>query len=60
MPVAILEASTVTTALTSAMGGIANDVMGALGAVLPIALPIVGAGIVIKVGLKIFKRVTNS
>lgn len=55
----VYSVSDVTSALTTAMGTIATDAMGAITGILPVALPIVGAGIVVSVGLKVFKRVAG-
>lgn len=60
MEVAAQEAGTgVTAALTTAFSSIATDAMSAISAVLPIALPIMGAIVVVTVGIKIFKKVTS-
>jgi len=50
--------SAVTSSLTTSLGGIGTDALSAIGAVLPIALPILGAFVVVKIGIKIFKKVT--
>ena len=49
----------VTEALTTALVTIASDAMSAISAILPIALPIVGAMVVVTLGIKIFKKVTS-
>lgn len=60
MEVAAQEAGAgVTGALTTAFTSIASDAMSAISAVLPIALPIMGAIVVVTVGIKIFKKVTS-
>ena len=46
-------------ALTSACTAIASDVSSAISGVLPIALPLVGAALVVTIGLNVFKRITN-
>lgn len=51
--------STITTALTTAFSTVASDSMDAIKAVLPIALPVMGAILVIGIGIKIFKKVTK-
>lgn len=51
--------SNVTGALTTALGTVASDAMSAISAILPIALPVVGAVVVVMLGIKIFKKVTN-
>ena len=48
-----------TEALTTAMTSLASDATGAISAILPIALPVMGAFVVVKVGIKIFKQVTG-
>jgi len=48
----------VTTALTDGISSIATSSLGAIGAVLPVALPILGAFVVVKIGIHIFKKVT--
>lgn len=50
---------TATSALTSACTTIAADISGAISAVLPIALPLVGAVLVVTIGLKVFKRIAS-
>lgn len=51
--------STVTTALTSGVSAIATDAMGAIGSVIPVALPIMGAMVIVGIGLKVFNKVTG-
>ncbi len=51
--------SSITSSLTTAMTGYANDLMTALGSIAPIGLPIVGGIAVIVLGIKIFKKVTK-
>lgn len=51
--------SAVTTALTSSVTSIANDITGAVAAMIPLALPIVGAVMVIVIGVKVFKKITS-
>lgn len=46
----------ITTALTSALTTVSTDALSAIGAVLPKALPIMGAIVVITVGIRIFKK----
>lgn len=50
---------TITTALTTAFTDVAGDCMDAIAAVLPVALPVMGAIVVIGIGIKIFKKVTG-
>ena len=47
---------TVTTALKTAMTSVANGAMGAIGDILPIALPVMGAIVVVGIGVKVFKK----
>ena len=54
-----VAAATVTTALTEALGTVATDMTGAVTAVLPVALPVCGAILVITVGIKAFKKFTK-
>lgn len=51
-----MEATTVTAALTTALGTIASDMTGAIAAVLPIAVPVLGGILVVTVGIKAFKK----
>lgn len=53
-PAATME--TVTTALKTAMTSVANGAMGAIGDILPIALPVMGAIVVVGIGVKVFKK----
>lgn len=54
-----MDMEAITTALTTAVTTISTDAMGAIAKIVPAALPIVGAGIVVSVGLKVFKKVTG-
>ena len=49
-------ASTVGTALTTALTTTANDALTTIGDVLPIVLPVMGAVVVVFLGVKLFKR----
>ena len=51
-----MEATGVTAALTTALGSVASDMTGAIVAVLPIALPVLGGILVVTVGIKAFKK----
>lgn len=51
--------TTATNALTSALTTMAGSISEAIGAVLPIAIPLVGAGLVVTIGLSVFKRIAN-
>jgi hypothetical protein len=48
---------TVTTALTEGITTIATDALSAIGSIIPVALPIAGAVIVVTIGLRVFKKV---
>lgn len=49
----------VTTALTQGVTSIASEAMSAVGSVVPAALPIAGAVIVVGIGLHVFRKVTG-
>lgn len=49
----------VTTALTSGITTIAGDAMSAIASVVPVALPIMGAVVVVGIGIKVFKKVSG-
>lgn len=46
--------------LTTGITSIGNDMLGALGDIVPVALPIAGGILVVALTLKVFKRVTNA
>lgn len=48
-----------TSSLASGLKDVADSAMSAIGTVVPYALPIVGAVIVVTVGIRIFKRVAK-
>lgn len=49
----------ITTALTTALGSVSTNVMDAFGDVLPAALTIVGATLVVTLGVRMFKRIAR-
>lgn len=49
----------VTTALKSSFTTIGDSLTGVIGDILPIALPVVGAVLVVTLGIGIFKKVTK-
>lgn len=49
-------ATDVTGALTSAFSGVADQAVGAITAMVPIVAPVIGAGLVIGIGIKAFKK----
>lgn len=50
---------TVTTALSSGISAIATDAMSAIGTIIPVALPIAGAILVVTIGIKVFRKVSK-
>lgn len=55
----VMDTPTVTSTLGTALGTVATDAQSAIMTVLPIALPILGAIIVVVVGIKVFKKITG-
>lgn len=47
------------TALTSSFTEIGTSLTGVIGSVLPIALPVIGAMVIVTVGIKVFKKITS-
>lgn len=52
-------ATTITQAITSLAGTVATDAVGMLTTIVPALAPIVGAGIVARLGLRFVKRFSN-
>ena len=50
---------TVTNALKSGITDIASDAMNAIAGVVPVALPVMGAIVVVGIGIRIFKKVSS-
>lgn len=48
-----------TTAMTTAFTSVVSDVTTAMTSIAPIALPLVGVGLVVTIGLRFFKKVAN-
>lgn len=48
--------NTVTSALTTGLSTVATDAMSAIAAIVPVALPILGAIIVVGVAIRIFRK----
>ena len=46
-------------AMTTAMTSIAGQVMDGIGDIIPIAAPILGSMIIIRLGIKVFKKLGN-
>lgn len=51
--------STVTTALTNGIKTIATDAMSAIGSIIPVALPIMGAIAIVGIGISVFKKMKS-
>lgn len=49
----------ITTSLVAGITSIATEAGGAIASIVPVALPIVGMVLVVNIGLKVFKRITN-
>ena len=45
--------------LTTALSGVKDDMMSVIGTVLPYALAIVGAVLVVTIGVKVFKKISG-
>ena len=52
-------ASSVTEAISSALSTTASDMMGAVSSIVPVAVPVVGAILVVTLGIKVFKKFTK-
>lgn len=50
---------TVVSGLTTAFTSAVTSVEGAIGSIVPIAIPLVGIGLAIRLGIKYFKSVAN-
>ena len=48
-----------TTAMTTAFTSVVGDVTTAMTSIAPIALPLVGIGLVVSIGLKFFKKTAS-
>lgn len=51
--------SAVTTALKEGITSVAGDALSAIGSIVPVALPIMGAMAVVGIGIRIFKKVAG-
>lgn len=56
---AFADDSAITTAVTTALGTVQSDAMGLIAAVLPYALAIMGAILVVTIGIRAFKRASK-
>ena len=52
-------AGSVTEAMTSALSTTASDMMGAISSIVPVAVPVVGAILVVTLGIKVFRKFTK-
>jgi len=50
---------TVTTNLITSVTEMASSIGSAVGQVIPLALPVIGAALIVSIGIKVFKSVTN-
>ena len=48
--------ATVTTSMTTAFTGFATQALDAIAAIVPVVLPIMGAMVVVSIGVKVFRR----
>lgn len=51
--------SAITNAMSNGLSGLQTSLLGVIGTVMPYAITVMGAGILITVGIKVFKRVTG-
>lgn len=51
--------TTLTTAVSTALSTVVSDTMSMIAAVLPYALSVMGAIIVVSFGIKVFRRITG-
>lgn len=49
----------ITTALTTALGTVSGNALSVIADVLPVALTIVGAVMVVTIGIRVFKKIAN-
>lgn len=49
----------ITESMVTAFTSIKDDILSAIAKIAPIALPVLGAGLLVVVGIKIFKKVTG-
>lgn len=55
----LTAAAGVTDSLTTALSSIASEMTGAVSAVVPIAVPVLGGILVVTLGIKAFKKFTK-
>lgn len=51
--------NTVVESMTTGLSSAGSDILGAIGSIVPVALPVMIGVVVIGVGIKIFKKVTG-
>ena len=51
--------SDIVTALSTALGTVATSAMSAISGIVPVAAPILGAILVVGIGIKAFKKITG-
>lgn len=51
--------SSITTALTTALGQVGTDALSVISSVLPAALAIAGAVMVVTIGVRVFKKIAH-
>ena len=51
--------SSITSALTTGLTTTANEMLGAISSILPVTLTVVGAILVVTLGIKVFKKFTK-
>ncbi|MFQ7549889.1 hypothetical protein [Blautia marasmi] len=49
----------ISTSLVTGITSIATEAGSAIASIVPVALPIVGMVLIVTIGLKVFKRITN-
>lgn len=58
-PVFADDTGSANTAVTTAMQGVANDMVATMNSIIPIALTVVGLSMVIIAGIRIFKKIAG-
>lgn len=58
-PAVVTGMEAITTAVKTALNTMQSDAMGLIGDVLPYALAVMGAVLVVSIGIKVFKKVTG-
>lgn len=51
--------ASIVTALSTAMGDVATQVLSAISAILPEAAPVLGAVLIIGIGIRVFKKIAK-